>query len=152
MRKLLSILTVTALVACGGQASSELTEDDRAAIRQLYDELALTLTPEDNRAWANLYTEDAQFMVPNQPTLRGRESLYEWGAGDNSGVVLSISFSDIEIQGSGDLAWVTLNRVLTIEGVEGPIPGKGLAVLQRQADGTWLFAAASGSDDQPPGN
>ena len=152
MRKLLSILTVTALVACGGQASSELTEDDRAAIRQYYDDLTRTLSPEDNRAWADHFTEDTQFMLANQPTIRGRESLYEWGEGDDSGVVLSISFSDIEIHGSGDWAWVTANQVLTIEGVEGPIPGKALAVLQRQPDGTWLAAAASGSDDQPPGN
>jgi len=135
---------------CAPPAPTELSDDDRAAIRQYYDELAQNLSPEDNRAWANAFTEDAQFMVPNEPTIRGRETLYEWGEGDDSGVLLSISISNIEIHGSGDWAWVTLSQVLTLEGVEVPERGKGVAVLQRQPDGTWLTAAAHVSPDQPP--
>ncbi len=139
-------------LGCAPSSPAELTEDDLAAIRQYYDELARTLSPEDNRAWVNTFAEDGQFMVPNQPTIRGRETLYEWGEGDQSGVVLSISFSDIEIHGSGDWAWVTLSQVLTLEGVVGSQRGKALAILQRQADGTWLAAAAHVSGVQPPRN
>jgi len=129
---------------------AELTDADRDAIRQFYVELARVLSPEDNRAWADSFTEDAIFMVQDQPWIRGREALYAWGEGDRSGVVLSATFSDIEIHGSGDWAWVTLHQVLTIEGIEEPVRGKALAVFQRQSDGSWLTAAASGSNDQPP--
>ena len=137
------------LFGCTSPPPSELTEADRAAIREYYVELARILSPEDNRAWADGFTEDAVFMVPNQPAIRGREALYAWGEGDRSGVVLSATFSDIEIHGGGDWAWVTANQVLTIEGVEEPVPGKALVVMERQPDGTWLQAAASGSNDHP---
>lgn len=129
-------------------ASEDLTAADRDAIRQYYVELARVLSPEDNAAWANGFTEDGVFMVQDQPTIRGRDALYAWGEGERSGVVLSATFSDIEVHGSGDWAWVTVNQVLTLEGVDEPVRGKALAVLQRQPDGRWLTAAASVSNDQ----
>ncbi len=140
-------------LGCAPRSPAELTDADRDAIRQYYDELARILTPEDNEAWANTFTEDGQFMVPNQPTIRGREALRAWGEATGetgSLVVLSASFSDIEIHGSGDWAWVTTSQVLTIEGVEGSQRGRVFAVLRRQPDGTWLTAAAHVSPDQPP--
>ena len=148
------VLALVAMIACGGQASpAELTDTDRAAIRQYFDELARTLSPEDNRAWANLYAEDATLMFQGTPVMHGREAIYEFGEND-SPVALSVSFSDIEIHGSGDWAWATSNYVATIEDVEGPVLGKQLLVLRRQPDGTWLSAAVHVSEDspRPPGN
>ncbi len=136
-------------LGCTPPPSAELTEDDLAAIRHRFDEVARHLSPEDNEAWTNDFTEDGQFMYPGWPTIRGREALYEFGEND-SPVALSASFSDIEIHGSGDWAWATSRTVLTFEGVEGPVPGKQLVVLERQPDGTWLFAAAAVSSDLPP--
>ncbi len=105
-------------LGCTPPPSAELTEDDLAAIRHRFDEVARHLSPEDNEAWADDFTEDVQFMFQNTPVIRGRESLYEWGEND-SPVALSISFSDIEIHGSGDWAWGTSSYVLTAEGAEG---------------------------------
>jgi ketosteroid isomerase-like protein len=140
-------------LGCTSTTPAELTDADRDAIREYYAELARVLSPEDNRAWADRFTEDAIFMAQDQPWIRGREALYAWGEGESSGVALSATFSDIEIHGSGDWAWVTLRQVLTLEGVEAPVRGKALAVFQRQPDGTWLTAAASVSNDQPsPGS
>jgi len=130
-------------------ASEGLTDADRDAIRQYYVELARVLSPEDNDAWLKGFTADAVFMVQDQPTIRGHDALDAWGKGDRSGFVLSAAFSDIEIHGSGDWAWVTVKQVLTLQGVDEPVPGKALAVFQRQPDGRWLTAAVSGSNDQP---
>ena len=142
-------LTLTLALGCTPPPSGELTEDDLAAIRHRLDELVQHLSPEDNVAWSQDYTEDAQFMWEGRPMIRGREALYEFGEND-SPVALSASFSDIEIHGSGDWAWATSTTVLTFEGVEGPSPGKQLVVLQRQPDGTWLTAAVHASSDLPP--
>ena len=60
-------------LGCTQPPSADLTEDDRDAIRDYFDEVARNLSPEDNEAWANGFTEDGLFMVPNQPTIRGRE-------------------------------------------------------------------------------
>ena len=137
-------------LGCTPPPPAELTEDDLAAIRHRFDEVARHLSPEDNEAWANDFTEDAQFMFQNTPTIRGREAIREWGESDSSPVVLSASFPDVEIHGSGDWAWATSRTVLTLEGVEGSIPGKQLVVFQRQPDGTWLTAAVHVSSDLPP--
>ncbi|MCH2472298.1 MAG: hypothetical protein MK486_20125, partial [Gemmatimonadetes bacterium] len=61
-----------------------------------------------------------------------------------------ISFSDIEIHGSGDWAWVTTSITATLQGVEESVSMKQLAVLERQPDGTWLTAALHLSADGPP--
>ncbi len=146
-------LAIALALGCTPPPSAELTEDDLAAIRHRFDEVGRHLSPEDNEAWANDFTEDAQFMFPGTPTIRGREALRAWGedtSDTGSPVALSASFSDIEIHGSGDWAWATSGTVLTFEGVEGPVPGKQLVVLRRQPDGTWLVAAAHVSSDLPP--
>ena len=156
-RTFLSTAACLALaLGCTPPAPAELTEDDLAAIQHRFDENARHLSPEDNEAWANDFTEDVQFMFQNGPVIRGRQALRAWGEDTSetgSPVALSVSFSDIEIHGSGDWAWATSNSVATLEGVEGLNRLKQLYVLQRQPDGTWLIAAAHTSPDLPlPGN
>ncbi len=140
-------------LGCTPPPSAELTEDDLAAIRHRFDELARHLSPEDNVAGSPDYTDDVQFLFVGMPMFRGRDALYEWGEND-SPVALSASFSDIEIHGSGDWAWATSSYVITAEGVDGPVLGDQLLVLERQADDTWLIAAVAyvGSVLPTPGN
>ena len=140
-------------LGCTPPPSAELTDADRDAIRQYLDEVARNLSPEDNEAWANGFTEDGLMMFQNTPVIRGRQAIRAWGedtSATGSPVALSVSFSDIEIHGSGDWAWATSNVVATFEGVEGPVALKQLVVLERQPDGTWLTAAAHVSSDLPP--
>ncbi len=140
-------------LGCSPAPPAELTDADRDAIRQYFDEVARNLSPEDNEAWANGFTEDALLMFQNTPTIRGRQAIRAWGEDTSetgSPVALSVSFSDIEIHGSGDWAWVTTSSTATFEGVEGPNRLRQLLVLKRQADGTWLTAAAHVSSDLPP--
>ncbi len=140
-------------LGCAPPAPTELTEDDRDAIRQYMDEVARNLSPEDNEAWANGFTEDGLMMFQNTPTIRGRQAIRAWGedtSATGSPVALSVSFSDIEIHGSGDWAWATSNVVATFEGIDGPVALKQLVVLERQPDGTWLTAAAHVSSNLPP--
>ena len=140
-------------LGCAPPAPTELSEDDRAAIRAYFDELARVLSPEDNEAWANGFTEDGMMMFQFTPTIRGRQALRAWGedtSATGSPVALSVLFSDIEIHGSGDWAWATTNVVATFGGVDGPVALKQLIVLERQPDDTWLTAAAHVSSNVPP--
>jgi len=143
---------LTLAIGCTPTPPAELTDADRDAIRQYFDEVARNLSPEDNEAWANGFTTNAVFMFENTPPIRGRQSIRAWGEGP-SGVVLSASFSDTEIHGSGDWAWVTTSTTVTVEGIEEPVATKQLFVLERQSDGTWLAAAVHASSNTPrPGN
>jgi ketosteroid isomerase-like protein len=126
----------------------DLSEADLTAIRERLEEVARNVSAEDNAAWVNNYTEDGIFMISNTPAIQGRAAIQKWG---ETGVkVTSLTFSDIQIHGSGDLAWATHASSLTLDGVPEPDKGKELVVLQRQADGSWLIVAASVSSDRPP--
>jgi len=156
-RKFLITAACLALaIGCTPTPPAELTDADREAIRQYLDGVVRSLSPEDNEAWANGFTEDVPFMFENTPTIRGRQTLRAWGEDTSetgSPVALSVSFSDIEIHGSGDLAWVTNNSTSTFQGLDEPISLKQLLVLERQLDGTWLTAASHvSSNGPPPGN
>ena len=126
----------------------DLSEADLTAIRERFDEIASHVSAEDNAAWANDYTEDGIFMYGNTPAIKGRAAIQKWG--ETGRKVTSLTFSDIQIHGSGDLAWATSALSVTYEGVPEPDKGKQLVVLQRQADGSWLSVAASVSSDLPP--
>lgn len=132
---------------------AELSEDDRAAIQEYFDELARSLSPEDNEAWANTFTQDGLMMFGDSPTIRGREALQAWGEATGeagSPVALSVTFADIEIHGSGDVVWTTSIGTAMFEGVEESVTMRQLIVLERQADGRWLAAAAYAGADPPP--
>ena len=142
----LAMIGLVFTLGCAPPAA-ELSEADLAAIRHRFDEVARHVSVEDNAAWANDFTENGIFMIANTPAVRGRAAIREWG--ETGPKVTSLTFSDIEIHGSGDLAWATSAYSVTFEGVPNPDTGKQLLVLRRQADGSWLTAAASVSSDLP---
>jgi ketosteroid isomerase-like protein len=137
-------------VGCAAPPPAALSDADVAALRQHFVELARALSPEDNAAWARLFTSDARMMFESAPMVSGRDAIQEWGESPGSPVLLSISFADIAISGGGDWAWATSTYVATVGGLEGQVPGKQLIVFRRQDDGTWLQAAVHASSDLPP--
>ena len=150
MMKQVTRLVIVAIVFAVGCTTPErdLSEADLAAIRERLDDFARHAGAEENVEWANGFTEDGIFLIGNTPALQGRATIQKWG---ETGMKLtSLTFSDIQIHGSGALAWATCAYSLMLEGVTEPETGKELHVLQRQADGSWLFVAASISSDFPP--
>jgi len=145
--RLATLGLVLTLLGCAPPAS-EPSEADLAAIRERFDEVARHVSAEDNAAWANDFTEDGIFMIGNTPAVRGRAAIQKWG--ETGPKVTSLTFSDIQIHGRGDLAWATSAYSLTMEGMPKPDTGKQLVVLQRQVDGSWLTVAVSVSSDLPP--
>ena len=143
---LVSVSVLTAVLSCAPQPS-ELAATDLTAIRQRFDSVARHVSAEDNAAWARDFTPDAVFMFANTPAVRGREAIQKWG--ETGPKATSLTFTDLQIHGAGDLAWATSAYSLTLEGIPVPDTGKQLVVLQRQADGSWLTIAASVSSDLP---
>jgi ketosteroid isomerase-like protein len=146
---LVLLACATVVGACAAPAPAALSDADVAALRQHFVELARVLSPEDNDAWARLFTADAKVMYEGTATISGRDAIRAWGE-TGSPVLQSISFADIEIDGGGDWAWATSTYVARIEGMEGEVPGKQLIVFRRQDDGSWLQAAVHASSDRPP--
>ena len=149
MKQVTRLVIVAIVFALGCTTPArDLSEADLVTIRERLDDCARHGGAEDNVAWANDFTEDGIFLIGNTPALRGRATIQKWG---ETGMKLtSLTFSDIQIHGSGDLAWATCAYSMTLEGVTEPVTGKELHVLQRQADGSWLLVAVSASSDLPP--
>jgi ketosteroid isomerase-like protein len=135
------------VVGCVPQQQA-LSENDLAGIQTLLETVQRTVSAEDNAAWANTFTTDGRFLYANMPPLRGRPAIQQWG--ESGPRVTSLVFSDVEIEGAGDTAWATGVQTLMVDGSPAPDRGKWLMVMQRQADGSWLTAAASVSSDSPP--
>ena len=142
-----AILGSLFLVSCAAPIA-ELSESDRAAIQSRFDEIERHVSAEDNAAWANDFTPDGVFMGANAPAVRGRAAIQQFG--ETNVKVTSLAFSDIEVHGSGDIAYATGTYTLMAEGFTMPDVGKFLVAMQRQPDGSWLHAAASVNSDLPP--
>ncbi len=142
----LALLGLAMALGCAPK-TAELSPADVAAIRHRFDEVARHVTAKDYAAWANDFTEDAVFMFANSPAVRGRAAIQKWGeAGPKAE---RLTFSDVQIQGSGNTVWGTSAYAFKIEGAPAADIGKQLVVFRRQPDGSWLSLAASVSSDLP---
>jgi ketosteroid isomerase-like protein len=133
----LATVLLVSLAACQS-APSELTEADRAAIQQATDQFVEHIRSADYASVSMLYTEDARFMPPNQPTVSGRSAIQEWMQGMPA--VTQFSLTNDQIAGQGDMAYVIGRFVMGLEGM--PVDsGKFIELRQRGADGVWRITA-----------
>lgn len=136
---------LVSLAACQS-APSELTEADRMAIQEATDQFVQAVRAGDFATVASLYTEDARFMPPNQPTVTGREDIQEWMQAMPA--LTDFSLTNDQVTGRGDLAYVIGRYVLGLEGM--PVDsGKFIEVRQRGTDGAWRIAADIFNSDLP---
>jgi ketosteroid isomerase-like protein len=136
--------------ACQRQATS-----DEAALRKLDDEWSKVAASRDVEKMMSYYSDDAVVMLPNIPTLTGKEPIRSlWKS-----MLDSQSFSGgwkatkVEVARSGDLAYVSGDYEFTEQDDSGkPITDKGkyLEVWKKQAD-SWKCVAGMFNSDLPAG-
>jgi ketosteroid isomerase-like protein len=128
-----------------------LSSADVAAIRSVSNEFAKLMIAGDFDSLIELYTDDAVFMPPDQPAVRGRSALRSWMSyfPRISAFTLSIE----EIDGRADLAYVRGTYTMTMhpEGAPQPVRGAGkyIEIRKRQPDGSWLLSVDIFNSDQP---
>lgn len=123
-----------------------LSESDETAIRQLLQEFSAAAETEEVHRIGRFFTDDAVLMPQNGAAVEGRTAIQAWFT------VRAIDFDPqiLEVNGNGDFAYVRATYTLALD-VEGftPYRGKFLAVMRKQADGSWLIShyASSCSSD-----
>jgi ketosteroid isomerase-like protein len=127
-------------------AETHLTAQDRAALREMFDDTIRFINAGDWPAWAAEYAEDGVLQPPNAPTLRGRSNLLEWGRAFPP--IEEFSFSDVQVDGEGSFAWGMSAYMLRVKD-QAPDIGKQLVVFRRALDGAWKVVAASFNSDLP---
>lgn len=155
MRTLFAFVATTALVLAGCQTPpaptdagpTELTVEELAAIRAT-SERWITAAREGH--WEDVaatYTEDAVLWFPGV-AIEGRDAILEFFQGEEPYVGWDLIIEEIE--GRGDVAWVSGYATVTSGSGEAPMVGRYLDVRHRQPDGTWLFHRDMVNPTPPP--
>jgi uncharacterized protein (TIGR02246 family) len=93
------------------------------------------------------YTEDCAVLVPNQPTVRGRQAVETLFKGMIEEIGGTATLEIVEVAEAGDLAyqWATY----TLEGSEISDAGQLVEIFRRQADGSWKVHRSMFNSDNP---
>ena len=135
----LAAAAVLIAAACQPQTQG-LTDADRAAIEEVTEQFLQAFLSADFETIAQLYTEDAVFLPPNEPAVTGREAIKTWLTAFPR--VSAATFTTDEIDGVGDLAYVRGRYVMTLDLDASPVDsGKYVEIRKRQSDGTWRLVA-----------
>jgi ketosteroid isomerase-like protein len=157
MRKFTSVLAMAllglGLASCATEPGPTFTEADRAEIQATTEAvLEIANTTGDHTAYGNLYyAPDVVMMPPNREAVRGREAVIAWQ--HEMAPYESLQYTQVEVDGAGDMAYVYGNYTLTMPAAEGEEPmqdrGKYIEIWRRQPDGSWKVTLGVFNSDLP---
>ena len=134
-------------------ASGELSDADIAAVRANVQQWVEHAKMGHASVVADLYTEDAIELPPNEPMRAGRAAILERLERDFVGLE-DLTITSVETDGYAGVAYDrgTYSVTFMEEGMEEPYTetGKWIGISRRQADGSWLFSRLIWNLDQPP--
>lgn len=119
--------------------------DDEQAIRKLTEDWLAAVKAKDIARLKDMVTEDAVFLPPGRPPIRGRhavEAMYNLFLPQFSSIEQTASIEEVQVAGDWAFTWGTEKFVLALKAGGAPIQmeGKGMSILRRQPDGSWKFA------------
>ena len=148
VRLALLALTLTMGACGGGPPAEEFTKEDGQAIRRLNDDHIAAFNGKDIDKVIGLYSDDAVFMPPNAPLLRGQDPtrdyyrrIVERGA--------TLKMEPEEVNGHGPLAYESgTYEIVYTDGEGSRDRGKYLRVL-RKLNNNWRIVKMMWSSDLP---
>jgi len=138
--------------AAAGQAN---TEKDVAAINAVQDREIATVAAASADSLLAVVANDAEYMPPDEPAVRGHDALKKWAENMFSQGSFSGRYTSSDVTVSGDLAVARYVGELTMTPKAGGAPVterlKGIHVMKRQPDGSWKIAQDVWNSDAPAG-
>ena len=120
--------------------------DDKQAIRKLSAQWLAAMREKDIAQLTSMVTEDAVFLPPGFPPIRGRsevEAMYNSFFPQFRSIEQTVDIEEVQVAGDWAFAWGTEKFVLVPLAAGAPpieMEGKAMSILRRQADGSWKFA------------
>ena len=121
-------------------------ENDEQAIRQLLATWISATKEGDTEKVLSLMADDAVFLVPGQPPMRGKSAFAAaQTALQRSDIESSSEIQEIKVFGDWAYMWTKLSVVITPQngGARIKRSGNTLSILKKQADGWVLFRDAN---------
>ncbi len=155
-RSMLLAVLVLVLAGAGCQPAAEetaTTEADLEAIKQVLEEEVAAINAGDAERFLAILSADVVAMPPNEPGVRGQQTrLWLRDFFDQFAVQLK-PYSDEEFVVAGDWAfhlyWFEWTVMPKVGGEPITDQGKGVHILQRQPNGSWLLAVDTWNSDLP---
>ena len=151
MRAGAAVVCLMLVSACQTVPPEGLTVADQEAIYELTLRYQATVRAGDRAAWIELWTTDAEYQVPEAPTLVGRDRIRADMELFPTPTEMNLTIN--ESDGSGNWAWARGNwdffAAATEDMAEIRLAGSVLFVLKKQLDGTWLIDTESYNLDAP---
>ncbi len=150
---LLSLIIITILVisstACCNEKAEKTTEV-KAVVESTFDlttakaeivaaekELATLIAAADSVAIANLYTQDAKFMMTGAPAIIGKNNIQSTFSGIINSGITGADLRTIEVWGTEDL--ITEEGEYSLFVGEDEVDHGKYLVLWKKVDGKWKF-------------
>lgn len=147
MKKLLTLLSITVLAACGGGGGQ--VEADLAGLRDMGDTLQVQLNIRDTAAIAAIYAPNGSIMPPNAEAVTGREAIEAfWTEFLASGNILGIKGT--EVRASGNIGYRVGTFTIASPHNELVDRGKYIEVWHHDATGWQLMYDIFNSDRTQP--
>ena len=147
MKKLLTLLCIVMLAACGGDGSQ--SEPDLAGLRDMGDTLQVQLNIRDTAAIAAIYAPNGSIMPPNAETVAGREAIEAfWVEFLATGNIVNVKGT--QVRASGNIGYRIGTYTVASPHNELVDKGKYIEVWHHMGDGWRLMYDIFNSDRPQP--
>jgi len=151
---LASAFVVAVLSSAVGQQISDVRATAEAAIRAA-DAAGLKAAQANDVAGATAnYADDASWLPPHAPIVKGKEAIRSAWAQllSSPGLKIDWQITKVDVSRAGDMAYTLYKYEMTV-GAPNAAPvqdsGKDMAVWKKQSDRTWKIVADTFNSDLP---
>ncbi len=115
-------------------------------------DFAAALIKKDAQSAANIYTEEASILPPNEPIIIGRENIKKYWEGLIEAGLIDVKVQTLDAKSDGDLGYEIGSYELKFQDSTGKTyldKGKYTEILKRKPDGNWVSIFGMWSADSP---
>ena len=128
------------------------TAADVAAINAIREREIVFVAASNADSLSTLYSADIAMMPPGEPGIVGSEALKKWLTDFFAAATMTVKITSSHVDVSGDWAVDRYTGSVTVTPKGGKPMNesmKGIHILKRQPDGTWLIAQDLWNSDAP---
>lgn len=150
-------LILSTIISCKQQ--SDQTKEDAPPpsatveeLGQMNRDFVKALLAKDAAAAANLYSENASLLPPNEPIVTGRDNIQAYWQGAIDAGIIDASVNTLDAKSNGNLGYEVGTFKLSFLGPENDTLvdiGKFTEILERNEQGQWISIYGMWSSNEP---